>query len=54
MIIDARAISQSEHSGLFFEAASDIHFVGENSAGANGDVTVMTLPGANPMSRRRL
>ncbi len=45
MIIDDRAISQSEHSGLFFEAASDIHFVGEPTAGANGDVTGFVLPG---------
>lgn len=45
MIIDDRAISQSEHSGLFFEAASDLHFVGEPTAGANGDVTGFTLPG---------
>ncbi|HEV7669907.1 MAG TPA: S41 family peptidase [Thermoanaerobaculia bacterium] len=45
MIIDDRAISQSEHSGLFFEAASDIHFVGEPTAGANGDVTSFNLPG---------
>lgn len=45
MIIDDRAISQSEHSGLFFEAASDLHFIGEPTAGANGDVTGFTLPG---------
>jgi len=45
MIIDDRAISQSEHTGLFFEAASDIHFVGEPTGGANGDVTGFTLPG---------
>ncbi len=45
MIIDDRAISQSEHSGLFFESASDIHFVGEPTAGANGDVTTFSLPG---------
>ncbi len=45
MIIDDRAISQSEHSGLFFEAASDVHFVGEPTAGANGDVTSFSLPG---------
>ncbi len=45
MIIDDRAISQSEHSGLFFEAASDLHFIGEPTAGANGDVTSFTLPG---------
>jgi C-terminal processing protease CtpA/Prc len=45
MIIDDRAISQSEHTGLFFEAASDLHFIGEPTAGANGDVTGFVLPG---------
>ena len=45
MLIDERAISQSEHSGLFFEAAADTVFVGTPSAGANGDVTRLTLPG---------
>jgi C-terminal processing protease CtpA/Prc len=45
MLIDDRAISQSEHTGLFFEAATDIRFVGTPSAGANGDVTSLVLPG---------
>jgi C-terminal processing protease CtpA/Prc len=45
MLIDDRAISQSEHSGLFYEAANGTRFVGSPSAGANGDVTVFTLPG---------
>jgi C-terminal processing protease CtpA/Prc len=45
MLIDDRAISQSEHSGLFYEAANGTQFVGSPSAGANGDVTVFTLPG---------
>ncbi|HYR29904.1 MAG TPA: S41 family peptidase [Thermoanaerobaculia bacterium] len=45
MLIDDRAISQSEHTGLFFEAAAGTKFVGTNSAGANGDVTSFTLPG---------
>lgn len=45
MLIDDRAISQSEHTGLFFEAASGITFIGSNSAGANGDVTNFPLPG---------
>jgi C-terminal processing protease CtpA/Prc len=46
MLIDDRAISQSEHSGLFFEAANGTTFIGTNSAGTNGDVTSMILPGA--------
>jgi C-terminal processing protease CtpA/Prc len=45
MLIDDRAISQSEHSGLFFEAASGTKFIGTASAGANGDVTGFALPG---------
>jgi len=46
MLIDDRAISQSEHSGLFFEAANGTTFIGSNSAGTNGDVTSLVLPGA--------
>lgn len=45
MLIDDRAISQSEHSGLFFEVANGTRFIGTASAGANGDVTSFTLPG---------
>ncbi|HEX4962884.1 MAG TPA: S41 family peptidase [Thermoanaerobaculia bacterium] len=49
MLIDERAISQSEHSGLFYEAANGTKFVGTPSAGANGDVTDLTLPGGADM-----
>ncbi|MFY9825941.1 MAG: S41 family peptidase, partial [Thermoanaerobaculia bacterium] len=49
MLIDERAISQSEHSGLFYEAANGTKFVGTPSAGANGDVTDLTLPGGAEM-----
>ena len=45
MLIDERAISQSEHTGLFFKAANGTTFVGSGTTGANGDVTVMVLPG---------
>jgi C-terminal processing protease CtpA/Prc len=45
MLIDERAISQAEHTGLFFEAAAGTRFVGSPSAGANGDVTNLSLPG---------
>jgi C-terminal processing protease CtpA/Prc len=45
MLIDERAISQSEHTGLFFEAANDTTFIGSPTMGANGDVTTLTLPG---------
>jgi C-terminal processing protease CtpA/Prc len=45
MLIDDRAISQSEHTCLFFEAANDTTFIGTSTAGANGDVTNFFLPG---------
>jgi C-terminal processing protease CtpA/Prc len=44
-LIDERSISQSEHSGLYFEAACGTTFIGSHTAGANGDVTNFTLPG---------
>ena len=46
MLIDENAISQSEHTCLFFEAARpDITFIGTPTAGADGDVTNLILPG---------
>ena len=45
MLIDERAISQSEHTALFFEAANGTRFVGSPTVGANGDVTTVVLPG---------
>lgn len=45
MLIDDRAISQSEHSGLFYEAANGTKFIGTTTAGANGDVTRFGVPG---------
>lgn len=45
MLIDERAISQSEHTGLFLEAANGTKFIGTPTAGANGDVTTFVLPG---------
>jgi C-terminal processing protease CtpA/Prc len=45
LLIDERTVSQSEHLGLFFEAANGTKFVGTPTAGANGDVTYFTLPG---------
>jgi C-terminal processing protease CtpA/Prc len=44
-LVDERAISQSEHTGLFLEAACATTFIGSQTAGANGDVTTLTLPG---------
>jgi hypothetical protein len=45
MLIDERAVSQSEHTGLLFEAASGTKFVGSGTAGAKGDVTTFVVPG---------
>jgi C-terminal processing protease CtpA/Prc len=45
MLIDERTVSQTEHSGLFFEAANGTRFIGSQTAGANGDVTYLTVPG---------
>jgi C-terminal processing protease CtpA/Prc len=45
VVIDARAISQSEHTGLFLAASAHARFVGEPTTGANGDVTRFSLPG---------
>jgi C-terminal processing protease CtpA/Prc len=45
MLIDDGAISQSEHTGLFFEAANGTTFIGSPTMGANGDVTTLTAPG---------
>jgi hypothetical protein len=49
MLIDDRAISQAEHTGLFFEAAAGTVFIGTPTAGANGDVTTLLLPGGLTM-----
>lgn len=45
VLIDDRAISQSEHSCLFFEAAAGATFIGSPTHGSNGDITIMRLPG---------
>ncbi len=45
MLVDERTISQAEHTGLFFEAANGTEFIGTPTAGANGDVTNLVLPG---------
>jgi C-terminal processing protease CtpA/Prc len=50
VLIDYRAISQSEHTCLFFEAAAGATFIGSPTQGTNGDVTVMRLPGGLRMS----
>jgi C-terminal processing protease CtpA/Prc len=45
LLIDERTVSQSEHLGLFFEAAAGTKFVGTPTAGANGDITFFSVPG---------
>jgi C-terminal processing protease CtpA/Prc len=45
MLIDERAISQSEHSGLFYRTANGTVFIGSPTQGANGDVTYFMAPG---------
>jgi len=50
VLVDDRAISQAEHTCLFLEQAAGATFVGSPTHGANGDVTVMRLPGGLRMS----
>jgi C-terminal processing protease CtpA/Prc len=45
LLIDDRAISQSEHSGLMYKAANGTVFIGSPTAGAVGDTTEMVVPG---------
>ena len=50
VLVDDRAISQAEHTCLFLESAAGATFIGSPTHGANGDVTVMRLPGGLRMS----
>ena len=52
VLIDERAISQSEHSCLLIESAAPgrVTFMGTPTAGANGDVTNLLLPGGISVS----
>ena len=45
VLINEDAISQAEHTCLFFESVTNVTFIGTPTAGANGDVTTMVLPG---------
>lgn len=45
MLINEEAISQAEHTCLFFESATNVTFIGTPTVGANGDITYMVLPG---------
>ncbi len=50
MLIDARAISQAEHTALQFSAATKTTFVGTPTDGADGDVTGFSVPGGISLS----
>ncbi len=45
MLIDERAMSQAEHSGLFYRAANGTVFIGSPTQGVDGDTTSFTAPG---------
>jgi C-terminal processing protease CtpA/Prc len=45
MLIDERTQSAAEHLGLFLEMANGTTFIGSETAGANGNVTTIRLPG---------
>jgi len=45
IVVDSRAISQSEHTALYLAASAHARFVGQPTMGANGDVTGFALPG---------
>jgi hypothetical protein len=45
MLINESTQSQAEHTCMFFEAATDVTFIGTPTAGANGDITNVVLPG---------
>jgi C-terminal processing protease CtpA/Prc len=50
VLINEFAISQSEHTGLFFESVANVTFIGSPTQGANGDVTNTVLPGGLKVS----
>jgi C-terminal processing protease CtpA/Prc len=45
MLIDERTVSQGEHTAMLLESVTDVLYIGSNSAGTNGDVTNVLLPG---------
>jgi C-terminal processing protease CtpA/Prc len=46
LMVDGRAVSLAEHTGLLFKAANGTAIIGSQTSGANGDITSVTLPGA--------
>jgi C-terminal processing protease CtpA/Prc len=45
MLIDERTVSQGEHTAMLFESVTDVTYIGSDSAGTDGDVTNVLLPG---------
>jgi C-terminal processing protease CtpA/Prc len=45
MLINHEAVSQAEHTGLFFEAVNNTTFIGSPTGGMDGDVTNFVIPG---------
>jgi C-terminal processing protease CtpA/Prc len=45
MLMDERSVSQAEHTGLYLKAANNTLFVGSRTAGANGEITSVSVPG---------
>jgi C-terminal processing protease CtpA/Prc len=49
MLMDERSVSQAEHTGLYLKAVSGATFVGSPTAGTNGEITTISLPGGLTM-----
>jgi len=45
MLIDERTMSQAELTGMYMKVLNGTTFVGGHSAGANGEITTVSLPG---------
>lgn len=45
MLVDERTVSQAELAGMTMRAANGARFVGTRTAGANGEIATITLPG---------
>ncbi|MGO9545752.1 MAG: S41 family peptidase [Rhodomicrobium sp.] len=50
VLINEWTQSQAEHTCLWFAAADNVTFIGSATAGANGDVTNLVLPGGLTVS----
>lgn len=46
LLMDERTVSQAEHTGLYLRAANGTRFIGSPTAGADGEITSIVLPGA--------